>query len=240
MNQTTTCVSSCHKQCMDSMFSRWYSSQNSHPCWKCIRHASGWKNSEQFSVSLNMGGGLVHPWPLASATRTPPWLLHLRIRCLCSVNPANFIRTSSRNTMRIQLRWHHRTRHGWEEKARECKHWSESYEECCAESHRNAATKSSYCTTTVLQGKPLHVKRYQTIPQDSPLPFKVPDRPVSQECHKTEIWFGCKIVRKALLTIVGFQLCDSAGRLRRIRWLYSELSALSAIHTHTHKKKQQC
>lgn len=57
MNQTTTCVSSCHKQCMDSMFSRWYSSQNSHPCWKCIRHASGWKNSEQFSVSLNMGGG---------------------------------------------------------------------------------------------------------------------------------------------------------------------------------------
>lgn len=141
------------------------------------------------------------------------------------INPPNFTRTSLRNTMRIQLRWHHHARHGWEEKARECKHWSESYEECCAESHRNAATKSSYCTTTVLQGKPLHGKRYQTILQDSPLPFKAPDWPVRLECHRTEIWLGCKIIRKASLTVVAFQLCDSPRRLCRTTWLYSRLSA---------------
>lgn len=119
----------------------------------------------------------------------------------------DFIRTSCRNSMSIQLRWHHHTRHGWDEKARECKHWSESYEECCAESHRNAATKSSYCTTTVLQGKPLQGKRYQTIPQDSPLPFKVPGHPVRLEPHQTERWLGCEIP-------YHYQLCGPAWRLR--------------------------
>lgn len=61
MNQTTTCISFRHKQCMDSMFSRWYGSKNSRACWKCISHAPDWKNSEQFAASLNMWGKISCP-----------------------------------------------------------------------------------------------------------------------------------------------------------------------------------
>lgn len=221
MNQTTTCVSSYHKQCMDSMFSRWSSSQNSHPSWKCISHAPDWKNSEQFSVSLNMKEKIFCPPVTFNRCNVDTTLTPASSNTLLKMIRPVF--DESTQLYSTPLQWHHHARHGWEEKARECEQWSESCEECCAESHRNAATKSSYCTTTVLQGKPLHGKCYQTIPQDSPLPFKAPDHPVRLECHRTEIWLGCKIIYKAVLTIVAFQLCDSFGCLCRTIWLYSRL-----------------
>lgn len=204
---------------MESMFSRWPSSQNSHACWKCISHAPDWKNSELFSVSLNTGEKI--SCPLLTDSALTPALLK-KLLGLYLGNWSNFIRTSSRNTMRIQLWWHHHTRHGWKEKARECKHWRESYEECYAESHRNAAAKSSYWKTTVLQRETSASETLQTIPQDSPLPFKAPDHPVRLKCHRTENWLGCKIICKASLAKVASQLQGNYICLHSRSIMYSQ------------------